>query len=194
MGPSTRAPRRMTESMADKERQDRVAALQRRRVERSPSPGSDMGRVAAGPAAKGTRSVRRHAAPVGRVIAAGFSVTATLALLAGMGLGDRVAADHSSTTVSTGEDGATEQAGGSPPPAAAPPTPEEIVRVVRRKIYVEVPVDSAGVSSLRVSGSQGLAASPSRSARPSTSPAGVAAPAAPAPAPRPAPVTKSRAS
>lgn len=179
--------------MADQERQDRVAALQRRRVERSPSPGPDMGSVAAGPSAKGTRSVRRHAAPVGRVMAAGFSVAATLALLAGMALGDRVAAGHSSTTVSTGEDGATEQAAGSPP-AAAPPTPEEIVRVVRRKIYVEVPVDSAGVSSLRVSGSQGLAASPSRSARPSTSPASVAAPAAPAPAPRPAPVTKSRAS
>lgn len=183
--------------MTDEERQERVAALQRKRVERSPSPGPDTGSVApgpsAGPSAKGTRSVRRHAAPGGRVIAAGFSVAATLALLAGMALGDRVAAGDSSTTVSTVDDAATGQAVGSPP-AAAPPAPKEIVRVVRRKIYVEVPVDGAGVSSLRGSGSQGLAASPSRSARPSTSPASVAAPAAPAPVPRPAPVTKSRAS
>lgn len=166
--------------MTDDERLERIQKLQAKRAS--------------------ARRPRRHVAVLGRVTAAGFSFAATLGLVGGMALADR----WKTTKLNYSKDGAETSTleGGlvgndvvPSQPVVAPPPPEEIIRVVRRKIYVEVPAD-AGVGQAGELVPQQRA--PSRAAQPpaNLTPAPTqAAPASPHPAPsRPAPATKSRAS
>jgi hypothetical protein len=156
---------------------------------RTARPGEPAGRD------RGSRSrLRRHAAPVGRIVAGGLSITATGVLMTGMALGR---ADQAASTVELAA-GPSAQEGASPSPdlPAAPP-----VTIVRRHLLVSEG-GRGSASSGRRSASGATPGPASRSVSGGTTvqqggsqpSASVPPVASSAPTPAPKPVTKSHAS
>jgi hypothetical protein len=149
------------------------------------------------------RRRRGHPAEVGRVLAGGASIAATLSLVAVMGAGAEQAADDAAAEGRGAEAAAAAMAAASagapgpvaPPAAPTPATGPPVTIVVRRHIVVGADggVPTGGGQQPQRTG--GEVAPTSQAPAPAAAPAPAVRPATPAPAPRrPAPAATTRAS